>query len=658
MDALVQTGQTRMRGEGILTAKTLATEKGEQVFMLLQVGADASAARSFQREALNVIGHALLETEGDAAGRLDSTLKELNGLIKGLLLSKTISDVHAIVALAETGGMLHVSHAGRAEAYVVRHGTATQITEYTRGKPSPAFVHIASGQLESRDTVVLSTQRLLRTLTPAQLSNLAVKYQSLLDELKGALEAEKEEAAFAMLHMESGAEDKTKEPTKSAAHTRQHRRDNARIDIGTLVTRGTSALSTAAEFTGDVIARLSTKGRSQRKVRLASAQEWWTKFRADLQHPQRRRRAHFLLLAAVVAVFLFVWAGVNITSFSHSSQTKAELRALIEEVSQDIRTADNRRLTGELESANTVLLRAEQRAKQVLENESGYYREEALEILARIQTKREEINNVVRLSPSVVANLAAENAAINAQGFIGLNDEEFIVYDRQDLYRVLHNTVEDPDRIGDEELILHGVDFPRYQTTVYQLTGNRVVEIIAGQLTSMKTEDAAGWVTGKSMAAYLRYLYVLSPENNQVYKYERLSNRYAAPAAYNVNGDLTGALDVAIDGNVYVLKEGGTVVKLLRGEVQPYTIRNAPEELLKTATKMFKIPENGHMYFLDPERSRVVIVTDGGASGEASYVRQFVLEGEEIGVLQDLYVDLDETKLYILDEKRIYRVDL
>jgi len=657
MDALVQTGQTRTRGEGALAAKSLVTEKGEQVFMLLQVEAEASAARNFQREVLNVIEHALLETEGEASERLDSTLKELNGLMKGLLLSKTINDVHAIIALAEESGMLHVSHAGRAEAYVVRGGTATQITEYTRGKPSPAFVHIASGQLEPRDTAVLSTQRLLRTLTPAQLANLAAKHHNLLEELKGALEAEKEQAAFAMIHIESGEEGKAAQSIKAALRARPHR-NSGRAGAGALVSRGVSVLSSVARQTVDLAATLVQRGRPKKQGGVATFQRWWERFSADLQHPHRKRRAHILLLAGVVAVFLIVWSVINLASFGQRSQTKAELRALVEEVNQDIRTAENRRLTGEVEAANAILLRAEQRAKQVIDSESGYYRQEALEILARIQTKKEEINNIVRLSPSVAANLAAKNPAIIAQGFIGLADEEFIVYDRQDLYRVLHNSVEDPDRIGDAELILHGVEFPRYQTTVYQLTGNSVVEIIAGQLTTMKTEDPAGWITGEDMVAYLRFLYVLSPENNQIYKYERLSNRYTAPVEYNVSGDLSNAVDIAIDGNVYVLKEEGQIVKLLRGEVQPYTVRNAPDDALKSVAKIFKVLEGGHMYFLDSERSRVIIATDGGSSGEATYVRQFVLDGEGIGELQDLYVDPDETRLYVLDEKRIYRIDL
>jgi hypothetical protein len=174
----------------------------------------------------------------------------------------------------------------------------------------------------------------------------------------------------------------------------------------------------------------------------------------------------------------------------------------------------------------------------------------------------------------------------------------------------------------------------------------------------MKTEDPAGWIAGKDIETYLRFLYILSPENNQIYKYERLSNRYAAPAEYNVNGKLDGALDMAIDGSIFVLKKGGEIVKLFRGETQPFVIRHAPEQnILSTAAKVFKMP-GASLYILDPIGARVVVVTDGGATGESSYKMQYVLEGDQIGTLLDLFVDPDEAHLYVLDEKRLYVIDL
>src|SRR3989338_3065056 len=166
--------------------------------------ADSVDGKALEKEMAGVVKHSLLETEGDASARLDGTLKELNGLLKGLLLSGSIRDVHAIISIVDNRGNLHVSHAGRAEAYVVRGASASQITEYSRGKSTPAFVYIASGSLEPRDVVIFSTQRLLRAVTPAQLVQIAQRSGHVINEVIHTLDGEKEQAAVAVLSVSGG----------------------------------------------------------------------------------------------------------------------------------------------------------------------------------------------------------------------------------------------------------------------------------------------------------------------------------------------------------------------------------------------------------------------------------------------------------------------
>lgn len=644
MSVSVQTGQTKSANGITMISESLKSALGEQVILLMQIHAPAQEAKTVEKESKTIVKHSLLETEGEATSRLDGTLKEINGFFKGLIVSQKVEDIHAIIAIIDNDNVLHVSHAGRAEAYVVRGGGASQITEYTRGKPTPAFVHIASGGLEAKDSLILSTQRLLRTFTPAQLVQLAQREDQLLTEVKVALEAEKEMAALATLEVDGSSSTAAKPLAKKGTTNRRGRRSAQSAPIATI-------LAENLKSAGQRIQEAFTATDKLNAVKSKSAS-----FLTDLKDPKKKRRSHFLLLAGILALFIVIWSVVNLSAYSKRSQTRAELQQIIEEIEKDIQTAENRYLTGEADSANAILQRAEERTKQVMDNEDKVFREEAHNLLGQIRTKSEEINNIVRITPRTVVNIAAENPDVLTVGLIGLEDGEFIAYDHQDVYRILLNAVEAPERITDDELLLQGTFFDRYKTLVFQTNANSVIEIIADQPTSMKTEDAAGWINGVSIHAYLRFLYVLSAENNQIYKYERFSNRYSAPTQYNVNGDLRNSVDMAIDGNVYVLKEGGEVVKLFRGEVQQFVVRQLPEEALSTAAKVFKVLD-GNLYFLDPIQSRVIVVTDGGETGEASYVRQYVLEGD-IGELKDVYVDPDETLLYVLGEKQLYAVDL
>lgn len=670
MDIAVHTGTTK-HASGTILASLSFSAGDEHACLLLQLSGAERAGKTLEEEAASILQHSLLGTEGESWARLDGALKELNGLFKGLILSKAIDDVHAVVALLDRVGTLHVSHAGRGEVYLVRGGSASQITEFTKGKPIPGFIHISSGQLEDRDALVLSTQRLLRAVTPAQLTEFSRRGEGFLEEVKHALEGEKEEASLAAITVGAPFDDSAppvvveKElPSRTRGGARQRSRGSRMTAAGFSVAGAMTILSRGGSMLIDVSKKLGVKSLpflssagSKAGTRFESVRASFDSLVSDLKHPERKRRAHLFILAGVLSAFLVIWLLVSVFTSTQRSKTRAELSTLVQQIQTDITTADNRRIAGDTDAANTILVRAEETAKQVMNNESKLFRVEAVDLLDKIRQKREEINNISRVSPRVVVNLSSQNTGVTAQGLVGLGDGEFLAYDRQSTYRILLNKLDEPKRVAEDELILQGTNFARFNTQIFTTTGNSVVEASANQMLPMKTEDPAGWITGKDIETYLRYLYILAPDRKQIYKYERLTNRYSAPVPYNVNGDLTGAIDMTIDGPVYILKDGGALVKLFRGESQPLTLVHAPEDALKTATKIFKVPSQ-NFYFLDPTNARVIVASDGGDSGEATYLRQYILEGEQLGTLVDLYVDADETHLYVLDEKRLYVVDL
>jgi len=643
MDVKIRTGKTSAPRAVSLVTHSLRSHQKEHVCVLMHVRANASDMETVERECMAIIDHSLLEGGDEAPDRLDGTLKELNGFLKGLFLARRVEEAHMIIAILDTQGVLHVSHTGRGEAYLVRGALTTQITEYGGRKPIPAFVHVASGALDPRDIVVFSTQRLLRSLTPTQLAQHAHREEHLLDELLSHMESDGEAAAIATLLFASD------EP-------RAIRRVTAPASRSTL-RRSTSSFSVESFFTWSRKLREFLPRNITSLFHAKRAHASFAAWISHITHPRYRRRRQLLLLAAAVGILLLVWIVIHVAVLSQRGKTQVELESLVEQISSEIQTAQNRYLAGDGEAANAILQRAEERAKQVVDNEVSAFRTEALDLLDRIRTKREEMNNIIRLSPRTVVNLSSKAPAVLAQGLIGLGDGEFIAFDRQNLYRVLLNAIDDPLLVSDQEVLIDGTEFDRYQVLTFLTTGNNLLEFSNGQFTSFKTEDPAGWISGQDVKAYLRYFYILSSENNQIYKYERLSNRYSVPVEYNVNGDLSGAIDMVIDGNVYILKNGGKIVRLFRGEVRPFAIRRLPEGVLERATKVFKL-QNGNFYFLDPLHSRVIVSSEISASGDSSYIRQYVLEGDSIGELQDLFVDQDEGRLYILDEKRLYVIDM
>lgn len=685
MDTIVRTGSTKPQRDVVLVSLSLESLRGERVCLLAEITAPEKEGHAIERECEDVVRHALLESDGDAAERLDSTLKELNGLLKGVLVSGVVHDAHMLISILDDTGTLHVSHAGRAEAYLIRHGTASQVTEYTAGKPTPAFVHIASGMLEDGDLVLFSTQRLLRTFTPAQLARLTDDRDGIIEYIGRALEAEQEHAALACMLTNSAATSALEDefsPTKSHVHYAQPRDRRGRMQHDSLMARlrmpsvrgfSLPSLSVVQTHVSSFVKmirptslrQMPTKDRAPFMERVEAfrsrATEVWQKFVADLSHPERKKRAHLLLLAGALGVLVAVWVVVHLVTNSQRNKTVTELEAIVAEIGQEIQLAETRSISGDKDGANVNLAHARERAIQLRDNDSGLFRGEANTLLERIRVKEDELNNVFRLSPRSIP-LTGSNPDILARGIISLGNSEFVVYDKQNAYRVLLKSVEPASKLSEDLLVVDGVNFDRFQSQVFLMNGNSVIEFTGGQPITMKTDDPRGWMSGVAIDSYLRYLYVLSPENNQIYKYERLGNRYGPPVEYNVNGALASALDMAIDGSVYVLQDEGTtrnIVKLFRGETQNFVIRSIPDDALKSVSKLFKVADR-NLYLLDPVNRRVLVVSDGGPTGESTYIRQFVLESVDglDDTLQDIYVDADEAQMFVLADKHIYVIDL
>ena len=668
MQVEIAMGQTSMSYPGIsLIPIVLGDARDERVFLLLQIEGKNEGIDHLRDEVVNILTHAILDADGGVYERLESSLKELNGLLKGFFLSEVVRDIHAIIGVLTQDNILHLSHAGRAEAYLIRDGAASQITEYVRGKASSSFTHIVTGDLEAGDHVVVSTQRLLRSLTPAQLTKIIQRGGDVLSSIIHTLEGEKESAVLAHLVVQGRNEPRRLDDQIEKSSLRSH----VALQAGSMVSGVSSAIKNAVNSS-----EITTKIRGVPSKACSAISHYVSVFfsiitnlQKDLSNPQRKRRAHFLLLAGAIGAFIVVWIAIQLLVTGQRSQTQSQFEALLEQITSDISIAENRQLGGDPDSANLILKRAEERARQILSNESGLFRSDALKLLERITAKREEINKVVQVLPTTLANLSAKNPDVKAEGFVSVSKGEFLVYDNKDLYRVALNSVDLLEQLDAGDRFLRSANFPRFQSTVFLTSGNSLSEFANGQLTTMKTEDAAGWLTGKDIETYLRYLYVLVPEKKQIFKYERLSGRYGPPIEYNVSGDISGALDMTIAGPVYILRNSADaktdaaqaepeVIKLFRGEKQSFVIRNLPPDAMKGVTRILKSSPTGNFYFLDPVNKRVVVTTNDGDLGDSLYLKQYVLNADQIGVLQDIAVDQDDTRMYLLDDHKIYVLEL
>jgi hypothetical protein len=166
------------------------------------------------------------------------------------------------------------------------------------------------------------------------------------------------------------------------------------------------------------------------------------------------------------------------------------------------------------------------------------------------------------------------------------------------------------------------------------------------------------WRSPTSLRTFDSNLYLLDPMGNQVLKY--VAGQYAAaPERWiaQADTDLRTAIDMGIDGSIYVLHNNGKLDKYYGGERVPFVIARVPRPLSGGNALYLDVEEaTQYIYLADASERRIVQL-----DREGTFVRQLQPSlGQEdlFRQLSGLYVDEMGTKLYYIAANTLYITDL
>ena len=590
----------------------------DQVWLAFEIVGDTKFARSTVQNIIDTVEEVYFDNlELDAYERFERALKEINIIYKSIKDkrgAKSLGTISAIIAIF-AGGELHLTQSKDAEAYLIRKGKLSLVSEGLSGKSEDLFVNIASGELLPEDKVLFCTSRLLRLATHSQIAELCEDgITEALDSIRELVLSDSDlSIGITCVH--------AKLPSRGISKSRSS--GNRYLD------KIKKALSSAFGFIGDKFG-----GKISKKIGIKS----------DFNKNTILAIILVIILALIISVS-FLMDG------RRDGALREEYRLRIEAMSQDLHTANTKGYANDKETANAILGKVEAEAREILE--TNFFRAEALALLDKIQETGDSINNTVRLSDvTPYVDLSEKRENIEAIGLLNL-DDNFFAYEYNALYEVILDQVLDPKTIDDTEIVMAGSAMEDMGLLVLLTQSGRIIEYDDGQFRFASTEDES-WKPGIDLAAYGKYVYMLSPSTNQIYKYSRLRSQYSSATEYNSDAEIQDAISFAIDGNIYVLNNGGEIIQLFKSKKQSFEIEDLATDISE-ATKIYTSPELDGLYILDPVNKRVTIVQkDVGLGGR--YQGQIYFD--DLEDVQDIYVEKNENKLYLLTKKEIYEVDI
>lgn len=597
----------------------------DEVWVTFKVEGDTKYARATMQTLLDTLEETFFDHfESDAYDRFENALKEINLTFRQLEEKRGASamgNISAILAIF-SGNNLHLTQCGEGEAYLVRKGKLSMVSEGLASKSPDLFVNIASGELMPEDKIIFSTSRLLRLATHNQLAQMCSEgVVEAMDSLREVALSDSElTIGIACL-------------STKLAHRPGGREEEGERTPGKLMAGVKGAWSKAMGFLDN------KKEASEAKF--------------EGRKPPMQRSTILMILG--ILILLLIVSVTFLINRSHKSEVREEYRQRIEQLTNDISSANTKGYANDKVTANAILDRVQIEANKILETE--YYRTEVLALLEKAQNTRDSINNAQRLGEvQPYADLAAKSPNVEAVGILGL-EKDLYAYEYNSLLKVVLDQVMDPRAISESEVIVKATVMEDENALIFMSQSGQILEFFEDAFQSMNTADEA-WKKAVDLDAYGNFLYLLSPQSNQIYKYTRSRTGYSAATEYSLDADLKEAVAMAIDGNIYVLKKGGEIIKIFKGEQQTDFKVDAQGVDLAKAKDLFTLPEQKHLYIFDPENKRVVILTKPATEEETTAVYQKQIYFDKLTDVVGLYVPVEEKEMYLISKKAIYKVEL
>ena len=601
----------------------------------------ATLRRSYKRELQDNTFEAALGEINEELGKL-ATLGQTNwiGKLNAVVAVKSRSDFN----IATTGKVL---------ALLLRDSELTDIADSPKTRhPLKTFENFATGKLKENDILTLSSAELSNYLSIDRLktiikgNTLGLAAQQIVKALEDNAGPEVAFGALLVYQTSGDADSVSQEPINLEEYLPKRRGLQSTIQS---LAKGAKKLFTLHHLKkiGPHIAKLA---RIRPKVSMQEFQALGKKNLDQLRLGSKRLKdsvnpgkfarlslsKQFLLIGAGL-LFIAMVAYVSVAKHRREqAQIDRTFTISISETQKLIQNAESNLLFNDNSDAQKQLTLA---ASQVQSLKA--VTDEQKQILAdtnkQIETVRQKIEKISEATVSTVASLSAATQLITLPNLFATETNGQLIS-----YNKLTNTVED-GVLKSPTKILKSVYTAGTRAVVYDGQGLRVWDWSRGTSTEAfyQSLPKAQNLVGFSYYDTNSRVYLISKEQNQIVNFLVEDKGVSKPLVWNkVPLNLGAALDLAIDGSIYILGASG-VTKYTQGKPAEFNLQELTTPLSGQG-KMYTNKDIKNLYVLDSGNNRVVIFDKKGQLVQ-------ILTSPQFTSLQDFSVDEANKTLYILN---------
>lgn len=269
----------------------------------------------------------------------------------------------------------------------------------------------------------------------------------------------------------------------------------------------------------------------------------------------------------------------------------------------------------------------------------------------------EEIENSLKINEDKILKITRIDDPKNVNNLNGLGinniifvDDKIYAASSQKIYEIIPQSSESNIFEIPTATNLSNPQFDS-KSIIYYWNTDRIVKFdLKNKQSSALTlsEELANKST--SYKIYSGNLYSLADKDNQIFKANLRAGAYQGQTDWIKESiDLSDVRDLFVDGNIYLLKNNGQVLKLRIGKLENYK-SNVIYPEINNANKL--LITSGSIYILDSEAKRLVVL----ALSDGHLVAQYQIN--TLTDLKDFTVNEKDKKAYFLAGEEVYEIPL
>lgn len=274
------------------------------------------------------------------------------------------------------------------------------------------------------------------------------------------------------------------------------------------------------------------------------------------------------------------------------------------------------------------------------------------QIRAEVEQQRARVQKLSTIdNPELLVNLKDYNTSAETRNLIFVKDK---LYAADSAAKAVYSW--DLNAKKSDSFLLSG-DFNSLEKPVvlldkiYYLSGNRLIslDITNGNNSALNLDGIGPDDKINAFQLYLDRLYILMADNNQIYRLNRSGNNFTAKTSWlKEEVQLGDAIDLAVTGDVLVLKNGGQLQKFYLNRPQDFSLA-AVDPALDSASLL---KASGDRFFILDKNSKRLLIFNK----EGSLLKQFRLPS--LNNLKDFSIATDNKTAYFLNDDAVYKIDL